>query len=324
MIGVAILGYGYWGPKLARNFAALPGVRIISIADPDDTCRATAGRDHPEARIETDPLRAIAVPGVDAVVISTPPTSHFRLALAALEVSKHVLVEKPCGSSSREVRRIAEAAKERGCTLMVDYTFVFAPAVEVLLSIVHGNELGELIYIENVRTNLARFDPSIGVVRDLAVHDFSILDYVFGRCVPNLLSARNRKLRGEPEDFAFLALDYAGVPAHLHVNCVSPVKVRRMTIGGSRGTVIYDDVEPVEKIRLYRKGELALGDARVAYHSGMVVSPPVAPEEPLARVTAHFVKCIDTGERPLTDGDFALRIFSTIEAAEGCNPDTGR
>ncbi len=253
MIGIAVLGYGYWGPKLARNFAGRSDVEIVAIADPDDARRGLAARDYPNAKILADAPSAIARPDVDAVVIATPPHQHCALALAAIAADKHILIEKPCGRDLGEARIIVAAASASKRIFMVDHTFLFAPAVAALASIVRGGELGDLVYVESARTNLARFDPSIGVVRDLAVHDLAILDHVIGR-VPTVISAHNRRPPGAPEDFAFLALDYEGVPAHLHVDCISPVKIRRMTIGGTKGTVIYDDVEPVEKIRVYQRG----------------------------------------------------------------------
>jgi len=315
MIGIAIFGYGYWGPKLARNFAGLPDVRIVAIADSDAAQRALAAREHPAARIAADAGTAIATPGVDAVVVATPPAQHRALALAAIAAGKHVLIEKPCGASLDDARAIVAAAVAGGRILMVDHTFVFAPAVEVLASITR--ELGELIYVETVRTNLARFDAALGVVRDLAIHDLAILDHVLGRAA-TLTAGRNRRPPGEPEDFAFLALDYAGLPVHLHVNCLSPVKIRRMTIGGTKGVAVYDDVEPVEKIRVYRRGEMPAAALRAGYRSGAVTSPVIAAEEPLARLAAHFVQCIITGTRPLTDGASALRVLDVVDAAERC------
>lgn len=313
MIGVAILGYGYWGPKLARNFAAVPDARVAAIADIEQARRAVAAREHPQALIAADSATAIAASGVDAVVIAVPPTEHRPLALAAIQAGKHVLIEKPCGASLDDARSIGAAATAAGVTLMVDHTFIYAPAVEALASIVRGGELGELIYVESVRTNLARFDPAIGVVRDLAVHDLAILDHVVGG-VSTVISARNRRPLGEPEDFAFLALDYGGVPAHLHVDCVSPVKIRRMTIGGADGVVIFDDMEPVEKIRLYRRGRVSADELRTGFRSGAVICPQIAAAEPLARMAAHFVHCVATGAPPLTNGASALRVLAVADA----------
>lgn len=315
MIGVAVLGYGYWGPNLARNFAALPGARVIAIAEPDAARRAVAARTHPDVHMEVDAKRAIALPGVDAVVIATPPAQHMALALAAIAAGKHVLVEKPCGLTLGEARAIVGAASARRVTLMVDHTFVFAPAVEVLSSIVRAGEIGELVYAESIRTNLAQFDTSISVVRDLAVHDLSILDRVIGGS-PSVLSVSGRARPRQPEDFAFVSLEYGHLPVRLHVDCISPVKIRRMTLGGTNATIVYDDVEPVEKIRLYRRHEASRTELRTGYRTGPVSCPPVIAEEALSRMAAHFLHCVESGAEPITGGNSILRLLLAIEAAE--------
>ncbi len=316
MTGIAIIGYGYWGPKLARNFAGTSGAHIVAIADVDEGRRAVATRDFPSASVQVDYRAAIDTSGVDAVVIATPPAQHRSSAMAAIDAGKHVLVEKPCGASFADAQAIIAMAEARGRTFMVDHTFVFAPAIEALTRIVR-QDLGKLVYIESARTNLARFDASIGVVRDLAIHDLAILDHIFA-CSATVISARNRRPPGEPEDFAFLMLDYNGVPAHIHVDCLSPVKIRRMTIGGTDGTVVYDDVEPVEKLRLYRRGRMSQADLRTGYRSGAVESPTIAAVEPLARLASHFVHCIATGTTPATSGASVLRVLRAADTVEAC------
>ncbi|MGO4716619.1 Gfo/Idh/MocA family protein [Bradyrhizobium sp. 2TAF24] len=313
MIGMAVVGYGYWGQKLARNVAGQNRARLVAIAEPNAARGDRARHDHPVALIEGDALAAVTAPGVEAVVIATPPAQHRAVALAAIAAGKNVLIEKPCGASLDDARAIVAAAQARGLVLMVDHTFIYAPAVEALAQAV--GELGDLVYVESTRTNLARFDSAAGVVRDLAIHDLAILDHVLGRTA-RLVTARGRTPPGEHEDFAFLTLDYAGLPAHLHVDCLSPVKIRRITIGGTRGTVIFDDVEPVEKIRLYRRGDMSAAELRAGLRSGEIASPPVSSAEPLARCVAHFIDCIADGRRPLTDGASALRLLSVVEDAE--------
>jgi predicted dehydrogenase len=327
MIGIGLIGYGYWGHKLARNFAAADGARLVAVADPDAARRQAAAHDHPSARIAADAAEIIEAPDIDAVVIATPPALHGALAVAALDRGKHVLIEKPPALDHRAARDIVGAARRAGRVLMIDHTFVFAPAVGTLAAIIRGGDIGggdsgggdngELMFVESTRTNLARFDPTIGVIRDLAVHDIAILDHVLARR-PVRVSARGRRIDGAPEDLAYLALDYGdGLIAHLHVNCISPVKIRRLTIGGSGGLAIYDDVEPVEKVRVFGRANGADLDAlRTGYRSGPVRSPTIAPEEPLARVVRHFLACVHKGETPLTDGAFGLRVLAVVAAAE--------
>jgi predicted dehydrogenase len=316
MIGVAVVGYGYWGPNLARNFARQEGARVVVVADPDLDRRAAAARMHPGAQICPDAAEAIASPDVNAVVIATPPATHRAIALAAFGAGKHVLIEKPPGDTLAAAREIARAAEQAGRVLMVDQTFVHAPAVEALAAIVRGGTLGDIVYAESTRTNLASFDPKIGVVRDLALHDLAIFDRLFG-VAPALVAARGAPaLRDSGRQFAFLALDYAGISAHLHVNCISPVKIRRMVIGGTRGLVVYDDLEQVEKLRIYQRGEGPLAQMRVNFRSGPITAPVIAVDEPLARVAAHFIRCIETSATPLTDAASALRVLYVVEAAE--------
>jgi predicted dehydrogenase len=322
VIGIGLIGYGYWGPNLARNIAATSGARLVAIADVNETRRRAAAHDHPAASILATAFELIAAPEIDAVAIATTPAHHCALALAALDRKRHVLVEKPPGTSLGGVRDMVRAAQRSGCIFMVDHTFVFAPAVGTLAARIRAGDIGQLKYIESTRTNLARFDPTVGVIRDLAVHDLAILSHLLDRS-PVSVTASGQRLSGVPEEMAFLRLDYDdGVLVHIHVNCTSPVKIRRMSIGGTRGLAVYDDIDQNEKIRIYqRNADYQLGSRdeiglRVGYRSGTVTSPSVAPIEPLARVAQSFVECIRTGTRPLTDGTFALRVMAAIDAAE--------
>ncbi len=323
MIGIAVIGYGYWGPNLARNFARVPGAHIAAIADPDSARRQAASHDHPAARIEADAANAIAAPAVNAVAIATPPARHGAIAMAAIERGLHVLVEKPPATNLASARAMVAAAARRSCIFMVDHTFVFAPAVSALNAVVRAGDIGELLFIESTRTNLARFDPATGVIRDLAVHDLAILDHMLARRPIRVAARGRRPPGGGPEEVAFIALDYAdGLLVQLHVNCISPVKIRRMAIGGTRGLAIYDDIEQTEKVRLYLHDpgidrEARNGTAlRIGYRTGTVTSPAESPTEPLMLVAEHFIDCVRSGAPPLTDGTFALRVLAAADAAE--------
>jgi predicted dehydrogenase len=316
-IGIGVVGYGYWGPNLARNFARLPGTRIAVIVEPDRHRQVAAKLEHPEALVFANAEEALTAPELDAVVIAAPPPTHYELARAALRAGKHVLIEKPFTTGLAPASDIVAEAQRANRILLVDYTFLYAPAVEILISIVQGGDIGEPIYVECTRTNLAHFDPSIGVIRDLAIHDLAILDALFG-CEPTIMSAcRRPSYESKPEDFSFIRLDYGGVAVHLHANCIGPVKIRRMTIGGTRGLVVYDDVEPVEKLRIFQHGRGAsMTELRTGYRDGPVHSPKILPDEPLARVATHFMDCMQQGAVPRTDGRSALRILAAIEAVE--------
>jgi predicted dehydrogenase len=322
VIGIGLIGYGYWGPNLARNIAATPGSHLVAIAEIDEARRRAAVRDHPAARITADAAEIIGAPEIDAVVIATTPSDHRALAIAALDRGQHVLVEKPPATDLADARDMVGAAERSGSIFMVDHTFVFAPAVNTLAERVCAGDIGTPRFIESTRTNLARFDPVVGVIRDLAVHDLSILDHLLGRA-PSSVSARGHGLPGGVEDMAFLELDYGdGLLARIHVSCASPVKIRRLSIWGERGLAVYDDMDLDEKIRIYQRAadtaaagrdELAL---RVGYRSGTLTSPSVDAAEPLAQVVRHFIACVATGARPTTDGVFALRVLAVLDAAE--------
>ena len=322
MIGVGLIGYGYWGPNLARNIASATGARLIAIAEVDEARRQAAAHDHPAAWITANANEIIAAPAIDAVAIATTPADHCSLAIAALDRRRHVLVEKPPATDLASARDMIRAAERNDCIFMVDHTFVFAPAVSTLVASIRTGDIGQLMYIESTRTNLARFDPTVGVIRDLAVHDLAILSHLLERSQSSV-SAHGHRLTAGPEEMAFLRLDYHdGLLVHIHVNCTSPVKIRRMSIGGTRGLAIYDDIEQNEKIRIFqRHAETEIGSRdemalRVGYRSGTVTSPTVAPIEPLAHVVQHFIECVRTGARPVTDGTFALRVLAAVDAAE--------
>jgi predicted dehydrogenase len=315
MIGVALIGYGYWGPNLARNIAANAGARLIAIADPDPVRRGQAACDYPAARIVADAVSALDANGVEAAVIAAPPGEHDQLTRAALDRGRHVLVEKP---GPRGICALADTAARGGRVLMIDHTFVYAPAVEALAVAI--GEIGPALYIDMARTNLARFDAGVGVIRDLAVHDLAILARLLGRR-PASVSARGRRpLADGPEELALLALDYADGPiVRIHVDCISPLKIRRVTVGGAGGLAIWDDVEPVEKLRVFRRAPVATADLqalRIGYRGGSVSSPALAPVEPLARMLDHFLDCVRNGTTPITGGAFAADVVAVIEAAE--------
>jgi predicted dehydrogenase len=316
VIRVGLIGYGYWGPNLARNFAADPGAQLVGIADLDPERRAKARRDYPSADVRTEADDVIKA-DVDAVVIAAPASEHERLAMDALAHGRHVLVEKPFAASAERARVIAAAASAAGRVLMVDHTLVYAPALDLVADLLATQPFGPPLYLEATRTNLARFDPEVGVVRDLATHDLSILSRLLGR-QPSVVSAQGAlPSAGEPEDLAFISLAYAdGLLARIHVDCVSPVKIRSLLVGGRSGLILWNDIEPVEKVRLYRAAAAGAtdGDLRTSFRAGSVDAPALSSAEPLSRMAAHFLRCVRTGEPPLTGGAFAADVLAIVEA----------
>ena len=256
-------------------------------------------------------------------MIATPVSSHFDLAAKALSAGKHVMVEKPLTATSAQAERLIELAAANHRVLMVDHTFVYTSAVRKIRQLIDGGELGQVYYYDSVRINLGLFQSDVNVLWDLAVHDLSILNYVLAR-TPVAVSATGMcHVPGEPENIAYLTLFFADtLLAHIHVNWLAPVKIRRTLIGGSRKMIVYDDLEGSEKLKVYDKGVSvnqhpeAIYQMKVNYRSGDMLAPQLDNSEALRVEAREFVECIQTGRRPLTDGEAGLRVVQTLEAAE--------
>lgn len=322
MIGVGIVGFGYWGPNLVRCFAEADGCRLAAIADASADARGRAGKRYASVTIHDTWKALVADPNVDAVVVATPVHAHFEIALAALIAGKHVLVEKPMTQTCHEAETLIEAAAKRRLTLMVDHTFVYTGAVQKLRELVAGGELGQIYYYDSTRINLGLFQSDVNVIWDLAVHDLSILDFVLGEA-PSMVSGNGTShVSGSPENMAHVTLYFAsGAIAHLSVNWLAPVKVRQTLVGGSRKMVIYDDMEASEKIKVYDRG-ISVSDSaeairrtRVDYRIGDMWAPRLSTREALAVEAEHFTACINSGATPMTDGLAGLRVVETLEAA---------
>lgn len=317
MIRVGIVGYGYWGPNLARAVSEVAQVEMI--ADFSAPARDRAAQRHPAARLVAPWQELVADPKVDAVLIATPVHTHYEIALAALRAGKHVLVEKPMTDCAIKSRHLVEEAARRKLTLMVDHTFIYTPAVRAVRKLIDSGEMGDLYYYDSTRINLGLFQSDVNVIWDLAVHDFAIMDYLLpGK--PVAISASAAKfLPQSPENMAHLTIYYDdGAMGHLNVNWLSPVKIRQTLIGGSRRMVIYDDMLTSEKIKIYDRGAVqgaGTYEQRVSYRLGDMHAPALSAEEALVTEMQEFVRCIETGDRPLSDGQSGLRIVEMLEAA---------
>jgi predicted dehydrogenase len=322
MIGIGVIGYGYWGPNLVRNFMEADGARVVALSDLRPERLALAERRYPSIKRITDYRELLRDPAVDAVVIATPVSSHFDLTLEALQAYKHVLVEKPLATSSEQAERLIEEAERRQRILMVDHTFVYTGAVRNIREMVAGNALGDIYYYDSVRVNLGLFQHDMNVIWDLAVHDLSIMDYVLP-VKPIAVSATGiSNIQGQPENVAYITLFFPDRQiAHIHVNWLAPVKVRRTLIGGSEKMVVYDDLEPSEKVKIYDKGVTvsqrpeAVYEMLVSYRAGDMWAPRLDGAEALHTEAAHFIECILDQKRPETDGEAGLRIVRILEAA---------
>ena len=337
MIGIGIIGYGYWGPNLVRNFFETPDCRVVSVSDLSRDRLAKIGPRYPTVETTTDYRDLLRDPRIDAVVVATPVSTHFELGMEALRAGKHVLIEKPMTCDATEALRLVDEADVRKRVLAVDHTFVYTPAVRKIHDLVTKGDLGDIYYYDSVRVNLGLFQHDVNVIWDLAVHDLAIMDYLLP-VQPVAVSATGiGHVPGEPENMAYVTLHFdTNVMAHLHVNWLSPVKVRKTLIGGSRKMVSYDDLEPSEKIRIYDKGitlkDTAAGDGNgngkyamlVGYRSGDLWAPQIALTEALSIEARHFVDCISNNLTPIADGQSGLRVVRMLEAATESMRASGR
>jgi predicted dehydrogenase len=321
VIRVGVIGFGYWGPNLARNFHECPATTLVAVADPQPARLADAARRFPGSATLESAEALLARPGVDAVAIATPVVTHAPLALAALRAGKHVLVEKPLAASVAEGEAMVAEADRRGLVLMVDHTFVYTPAVRRIRQLVDGGDLGDIYYYDSVRINLGLFQHDVNVLWDLAVHDLSIMDYVLGRHPVSVSATGMSHVPGKPEDVAYLTMFYEGtLLGHVHASWLAPVKVRRTLIGGSRRMIVFDDLEASEKVKVYDRGISVDPSPEdryqvlVGYRSGDMWAPHLPVAEALQQEVAHFAECIASGAVPLTDGYAGLRMVRLLEA----------
>jgi predicted dehydrogenase len=334
MIGIGVIGFGYWGPNLVRNFHEMPDSRVLAVSDLRMDRLALAASRYPGIGIMQNPSELIRSPAVDAVVIATPVSTHFELAMEALKAGKHVLVEKPLAMTGEQSWQLIEEAEKRRLVLLVDHTFVYTGSVRKMRELIESGDVGDLYYYDSVRVNLGLFQHDVNVLWDLAVHDLSIMDHLLPM-KPRAVSATGmRHVAQEPENIAYLTLFYdSSLIAHIHVNWLAPVKVRRTLIGGSRKMIIYDDVEPSEKVKVYDKGVTterqqahseAVYKMLVGYRAGDMWAPQLDAAEALKTEARHFLDCIAGRAVPMTNGEAGARIVQILEAATLSMAERGR
>ncbi len=317
----ALLGYGYWGPNLARNLHQRLGADWVACVDPDPARRAEVARRYPWVRPMADVDGVLADPGTDALVVATPARTHAGLAEAGLAAGKHVLVEKPLALSTAEAVALTRQADRAGQVLMVGHTFEYNPAVTKMRALLDSGELGDLWYLHAQRVNLGRIQSDINALWSIGPHDVSIANYLVGS-TPRWVSARGaRYLHTELEDVVFATLGYdGGVLAHLHVSWLDPSKVRRTTVVGSRRMVVFDDLDSEAKLRVYDKGadpvQGGFGEYQFRLRAGDIHVPRTDLTEPLALELEHFLECCASGARPRSDGWSGVRVVAALEAAQ--------
>jgi predicted dehydrogenase len=319
---IGVIGYGYWGPNIVRNFHSQENSEVVLVADRNPKCEARLKKVYPSIGFTTDENEILTSPNIDIVAVVTPVWTHFELAKKALENGKHIFVEKPFTYSVQQGEELVELAERKNLKIMVDHTFLFTGAVKKIKELVDRRELGDLYYYDALRVNLGLFQHDVNVIWDLAPHDLSIMDYVIAAKPEAVVATGERHLNGV-EDVAFITVYFPKrIIAHVNVNWLSPVKVRTTLIGGEKKMLVWNDLEADEKLRVYDKGVSMstnpsnLHQLLVSYRSGDMWAPQVENIEALRAETAYFLKCIEENKRPINDGEAGLRVVRILEAAD--------
>lgn len=323
VVGVAVVGAGYWGPNLIRNMSEAPGAELRAICDQDEKRLKDVGRRYPGVSLVTNFEALLADPKISAIVLATPASAHAAMGIRAMEAGKDVLVEKPLAVSGDECRRLIDCAEKTGRVLMVGHTFIYNSAVKTIKQIVDSGEIGEVLYVYSSRVNLGRIRQDVNALWNVAPHDISILNFVLG-AEPLRVQALGRSyVQPGIEDVVFAVFEYpGGLLAHVHASWLDPSKVRKTTFVGSKKMIVYDDVESEGKIKIYDKGvrrqtpEQEYGEFQLRLHDGDILIPKIRFAEPLAEECKHFVECCRTRKRPDTDGRAGLSVVTALEAAQ--------
>ncbi len=320
MIRFGLIGYGYWGPNVARNIAAIEGAELVAICDGNPNALARAKQAHPNARFTRVAAEVVHAWDVDAVAIITPVATHYELAKQALANHKHVFVEKPFTCNAPHAEELIELAEQRKLTIMVDHTFLFTGAVRKIRQFMDENALGNLYYYDSTRVNLGLFQHDVNVLWDLAPHDLSIMDFLIQDRPQAVVATGETHLNGV-EDVAYVTFYFPrNVIAHINVNWLSPVKVRTTLIGGEKKMLVWNDLEADEKVRVYDKGvqvsnREGVYNLLVSYRSGDMWAPRLEQVEALRAELQYFVHCVNTSEKPFNDGVAGARVVKLLAAA---------
>ena len=328
MIRVGIIGYGYWGPHIARNFHAADDCEVTVICDKSPAAHQRIRRAYPNVKATCDVSEVLNSPEIDAVAVITPVWTHFELAKAALENGKHVFVEKPFTSTTAQAEQLIELAAKKRLTIMVDHTFLFTGAVKKIEQLIKDDTLGKLYYYDSTRVNLGLFQHDVNVIWDLAPHDLSIMDHLV-HSKPEYLAATGQSHLNGHQDVAYLTVYCAdSVIAHFNVNWLSPVKVRTTLLGGEKKMVVWNDLDADEKIKVYDKGveiksRQGVYELLVSYRTGDMWAPKVEQTEALAAEIRYFIECVTHEQVPFNDGVAGLRVVKLLEAADKSLADMG-
>ncbi|MFW6139128.1 MAG: Gfo/Idh/MocA family protein, partial [Spirochaetota bacterium] len=322
MTNIGVIGCGYWGPNLVRNFTSLSDARVKRICDLDEVRLGYMKKLYPQVEVTTDFDSLVRDDEIDAVVIATPVSVHYEMAMKSIEAGKHTMIEKPMAASSQECMNLIETAEKKDVRLMVGHTFIFTPTVRRIKTLISQGDIGEILYISSRRLNLGLFQKDINVAWDLAPHDISIILYLMGK-EPVAVNCQGKcHMNTAIEDVTSMSLDFEnGGFAVIQSSWLDPNKVREMIIVGSRRMIVYDDTQPLEKVKIFDKRVDppphydTFAEFHFSYHYGDIYTPYIKHEEPLKVECQHFIDCIMRGERPETSGQEGLRVVQILEAA---------
>jgi predicted dehydrogenase len=321
MLRVGVIGYGYWGPNIVRNFHRIAESRVEIVCDKSPEMLRRVGEAYPDIKTTSNCSDILSSSEIDAVAVVTPVWTHYELAKKALEHGKHVFVEKPFTSNTQQAEELVELADKKGLKIMVDHTFLFTGAVRKIRQLIENNTLGDLYYYDSTRVNLGLFQHDVNVIWDLAPHDLSIMDYLINEKAEAVSATGQSHLNGH-EDIAFMTVYFPkNVIAHINVNWLSPVKVRTTLIGGEKKMLVWNDLEADEKIKVYDKGvdvstREGVYDLLVSYRSGDMWAPQVEQVEALKAELGYFLDCVSNNKTPINDGLAGLRVVKMLEAAQ--------
>jgi predicted dehydrogenase len=321
MINVAVIGYGYWGPNLVRNFLSA-GCHVKTVVDMNENRLFALKKAYPFIESSMDIDSTLADTQIDAVAIALPVTLHYPIVKKALLAGKHVVVEKPMTKSAATSRELIDIALREKKVLMCDHTFLYTGAVRKISQLIKDEQLGSIEYFDSVRINLGLFQSDINVIWDLAPHDISILNYIMEKSPTSIVATGLSHTGNDMEDIAYLTMLYDdNFIAHASVSWVSPVKIRKVLIGGTKNMVVYDDIEPTEKIKIYDSGYRIKSDEdqkkmRIDYRTGDIFIPKIDTTEALSGMVTDFMQAIDKGRKPVSDAELSLSVVTILEAAE--------
>lgn len=318
-IKIGVIGCGYWGPNLIRNFNQPFDSKVLYACDIEPNKLEVIKALYPHIQTTTNYLDIIQNKEIEAICIATPLETHFKIAKEALLNGKDVLVEKPFTSQSREAEELLQITEKNKRILMVDHTFLYTGAVRKIKELINGGELGKLYYFDSERVNLGLLRSDENVIWDLATHDISIIDYLFNLKPISISAIGSSHIFQGKEEMAYITLKHqGGFISHIHVSWLSPVKLRKTVIAGSKKMVLYNDIEPVEKIKIYDSGididPTQITPFNPVYRGGEIIIPQIDQTEALKKVSEHFIDCIRQRKKPLTDGENGLRVIKILEA----------